>query len=50
MEKAFAKFCGSYGALEGGLTAWALEAMSEYIWMVVTKIVYSVVLLVPGGR
>ena len=28
LEKAFAKFCGSYGALDGGLTAWALNALT----------------------
>lgn len=28
LEKAFAKFCGTYAALEGGLTIWALRAMT----------------------
>jgi len=28
LEKAFAKFCGSYAALEGGMPLWALEAMT----------------------
>ena len=28
LEKAFAKFCGSYGALDGGSTAWALNALT----------------------
>ena len=28
LEKAFAKFCGSYGDLEGGTTLWALQAMT----------------------
>lgn len=28
LEKAFAKFCGSYHALEGGQVMWALEAMT----------------------
>lgn len=28
IEKAFAKFCGSYAALEGGWTTWALRAMT----------------------
>jgi len=28
LEKAFAKFCGSYAALEGGQTIWAIRAMT----------------------
>lgn len=28
LEKVFAKFCGSYAALEGGDTLWALEALT----------------------
>jgi hypothetical protein len=28
LEKAFAKLCGSYGNLEGGITLWALHAMT----------------------
>mmetsp|Transcript_7006 Transcript_7006/g.17882 ORF Transcript_7006/g.17882 Transcript_7006/m.17882 type:complete len:470 (-) Transcript_7006:265-1674(-) len=28
MEKAFAKFCGSYGALDGGWAVWAWHAMT----------------------
>ena len=28
LEKAFAKFCGSFQALEGGHTIWALRAMT----------------------
>mmetsp|Transcript_53361 Transcript_53361/g.92791 ORF Transcript_53361/g.92791 Transcript_53361/m.92791 type:complete len:336 (-) Transcript_53361:78-1085(-) len=28
VEKAFAKFCGSYAALEGGQTIWAIRAMT----------------------
>jgi calpain-15 len=28
LEKAFAKFCGSFAALEGGSTIWALRAMT----------------------
>jgi len=28
LEKAFAKFCGSYASLEGGQTIWALRAMT----------------------
>lgn len=28
LEKAFAKFCGSYANLEGGLTIWAVRAMT----------------------
>ena len=28
LEKAFAKFCGSFGALDGGSTAWALNALT----------------------
>jgi hypothetical protein len=28
LEKMFAKFCGSYAALEGGDTLWALEALT----------------------
>lgn len=28
LEKAFAKFCGSYHEIEGGVIAWALEAMT----------------------
>lgn len=28
LEKAFAKFCGSYAALEGGQTIWAIKAMT----------------------
>ena len=28
LEKAFAKFCGGYGALDGGQTAWALNALT----------------------
>ena len=28
LEKAFAKFCGSYAALEGGDTVWAIRAMT----------------------
>lgn len=28
LEKAFAKFCGSYAALEGGHTIWAIHAMT----------------------
>jgi hypothetical protein len=28
VEKAFAKFCGSYGALDGGQTAWAFNALT----------------------
>ena len=32
MEKAFAKFCGSYGALDGGWAVWAWEAMTgDYV-------------------
>jgi hypothetical protein len=33
LEKAFAKFCGSYGALDGGHTAWALNALTgDPVW------------------
>eukprot|EP00667_Euglena_gracilis_P022031 EG_transcript_24356 len=28
IEKAFAKYCGSYAALDGGVSAWAMEAMT----------------------
>ena len=28
LEKAFAKFVGSFGALDGGSTAWALNALT----------------------
>lgn len=28
IEKAFAKFCGSYGSLDGGSTAWAFNALT----------------------
>eukprot|EP00450_Noctiluca_scintillans_P030617 CAMPEP_0194542008 /NCGR_PEP_ID=MMETSP0253-20130528/83263_1 /TAXON_ID=2966 /ORGANISM="Noctiluca scintillans" /LENGTH=450 /DNA_ID=CAMNT_0039388577 /DNA_START=28 /DNA_END=1381 /DNA_ORIENTATION=- len=28
LEKAFAKFCGNYAALEGGTTIWAIRAMT----------------------
>lgn len=28
LEKVFAKYCGSYAALEGGDTLWALEALT----------------------
>lgn len=28
LEKAFAKYCGSYGELQGGLTLWALHVMT----------------------
>jgi hypothetical protein len=28
LEKAFAKFCGSYGALEGGMALWAYQALT----------------------
>eukprot|EP00928_Gymnodinium_smaydae_P064756 TRINITY_DN48022_c0_g1_i1.p1 TRINITY_DN48022_c0_g1~~TRINITY_DN48022_c0_g1_i1.p1 ORF type:complete len:490 (-),score=64.70 TRINITY_DN48022_c0_g1_i1:262-1731(-) len=28
LEKAFAKFCGGYGAIEGGQTIWAIRAMT----------------------
>jgi hypothetical protein len=28
LEKAFAKWCGSYSALDGGVSAWAMEAMT----------------------
>mmetsp|Transcript_41231 Transcript_41231/g.94847 ORF Transcript_41231/g.94847 Transcript_41231/m.94847 type:complete len:476 (-) Transcript_41231:138-1565(-) len=28
LEKAFAKFCGSYGSIEGGTTIWAVHAMT----------------------
>jgi len=28
LEKAFAKFCGGYANLEGGITIWAIRALT----------------------
>lgn len=48
IEKAFAKYCGSYAALDGGVSAWAMEAMTGDKVFKLSRCVYVCLLRASG--